>query len=96
MNDAAKYWKLVVRVQGRVQGVMFRESTRRHAVSLGLSGWVRNLSDGSVEACFAGTREQCDQALSFVKVGPPAASVTRVETRWEQLGDRPAGEFEVR
>jgi len=96
MDDTPRYWSLHVRVEGRVQGVMFRESTRRHASELGLSGWVRNLPDGSVEAYFAGARETCERALAFVRTGPPAASVTRVEERWDALPAAPAGGFEVR
>lgn len=90
------HWKLHVFVQGRVQGVFFRESTRREASALGLSGWVRNLPDGRVEASFAGSREACERALAFVHAGPPAASVTGVEEHWEELGEPPAGGFEVR
>ena len=85
-----------MRVSGRVQGVMFRESTRRHASALGLSGWVRNLPDHRVEAFFAGTREQCERALAFVRVGPPAASVDGVDVRWEETDATPSGEFEIR
>jgi len=89
-------WKLSVRVTGRVQGVFFRESTRREADALGLSGWVRNLPDGRVECCFVGGRDACERALSFVRVGPPAADVTGVHTEWERTGEKPSGVFEVR
>jgi acylphosphatase len=96
MNAASEYWTLHVYVEGRVQGVFFRESTRREAGALGLSGWVRNLSDGRVEAVFSGPRERCERALAFVRVGPPAASVSRVEASWEPVGTPPAGSFEIR
>ena len=96
MSEPATYWTLHVLVSGHVQGVFFRESTRREAASLGLSGWVRNLADGRVEATFIGTREQCERALAFVKVGPPAAVVTRVDDRWEPAAQTPGREFEVR
>ncbi len=62
-------------VEGRVQGVWFRESTRRRAEELGLSGWVRNLTDGRVEAMFAGSRSGVEQAIAFVREGPPHARV---------------------
>lgn len=89
-------WKLKARVHGRVQGVFFRESTRQRAHELGLSGWVHNHADGSVECCFIGSRDACEQALSFVRLGPPAASVTRVDVDWEETADTPSGKFEVR
>jgi acylphosphatase len=88
-------WKLVVHVHGRVQGVFFRESTRRRAGELGLAGWVRNDPDGSVTCCFIGSRAACERALAFVRVGPPAASVRRVDEEWEQTADRPSREFVV-
>jgi acylphosphatase len=78
-----------VRVSGRVQGVWFREATRRRAEELGLSGWVRNLPDGSVEALFEGEAARVREALEFVKVGPPLARVTDVvveETREASSG----------
>jgi acylphosphatase len=96
MGDSTTYWRLHVRVEGRVQGVMFRESTRRQASSLGLSGWVRNLPDGRVEAWFEGPREACERVLAFVHTGPPAASVVRVDVAWEPAPAAPSGEFEIR
>jgi acylphosphatase len=88
-------WKLVVHVHGRVQGVFFRESTRQRAAELGLAGWVRNDSDGSVACCFIGSRAACEQALAFVRVGPPSASVSRVDETWEETAGTPSGEFVV-
>lgn len=73
---------LRVRVSGRVQGVFFRDSTRREAEALGLQGWVQNLPDGRVEALFVGSREACEKALAFVRVGPPRAEVTGVDVEW--------------
>ena len=95
-NESSPHWTLHVLVTGRVQGVFFRESTRREADALGLSGWVRNLPDGRVEAVFSGPRERCERALAFVNVGPPAASVTHVDTRWEETSAAARGDFEVR
>ena len=88
-------WKLLVCVHGRVQGVFFRESTRQRAHELGLSGWVRNTSDGSVECSFLGPRHACEQALAFVREGPPSANVTRVEEKWEETTEKPSGTFVV-
>lgn len=63
-------------VQGRVQGVYFRESTRRTAEELGLAGWVRNRDDGGVEAVFEGSAEAITQAVAWARNGPPGAHVT--------------------
>jgi len=76
--------RLHVWVVGVVQGVFFRESTRRVAQDLGLTGWVINLPDGRVEAVFEGERGVCEQVLEFVRVGPPSARVTRVDEVWDE------------
>ena len=68
-----------VLVSGRVQGVWFRESTRELASQLGLSGWVRNLPDGRVEALFEGERAAVDAALDFIREGPRLAHVLSAE-----------------
>jgi len=62
-------------VHGRVQGVYFRESTRRTAEELGLAGWVRNRDDGGVEAVFEGGAGAVAQAVAWARNGPPAAAV---------------------
>lgn len=67
-----------VRIEGRVQGVWFRAWTHGEAQKRGIRGWVRNRSDGSVEALFAGTREAVDEMLDACWEGPPAANVTLV------------------
>jgi len=72
-------------VSGRVQGVWFRESTRRRAAELGVAGFVRNLPDGRVEAVFEGEEAAVEQAVEFVRHGPPHASVTEVELSTEQI-----------
>lgn len=66
-------------IHGRVQGVFFRESTRREAEACGVAGWVRNLPDGTVEATFEGTRAAVERILEFCRLGPPGADVTKVE-----------------
>ena len=73
-----------VLVSGRVQGVSFRDSTREKAQELGLSGWVRNLSDGSVEAVFEGEGDRVEEMLSWCKEGPPSASVQSVSSEDEE------------
>jgi acylphosphatase len=64
-----------VRVSGVVQGVGFRYFTHRVAVSLGLDGYVRNMSDGSVEAVVEGDSMMVDVFLDKIGTGPPASSV---------------------
>ncbi len=76
-------------VEGRVQGVNFRYYTVRTARRLGLTGWVANRWDGTVETVAEGPRAALEALLNFLHEGPPAARVTRVNVRWEQ----PTGEF---
>lgn len=68
-----------VRVTGSVQGVFFREATRREAERLGLSGWTRNLFDGRVEAEFQGTSRAVERVIEFCHHGPVSANVDDVE-----------------
>ncbi len=72
---------LHVIVQGRVQGVYFRDYTRREADRLGLGGWVRNLPDGTVEAIIAGAKEKVDQMVDWLHTGSPMAVVTEVSVK---------------
>ncbi len=65
-------------IEGRVQGVWFRDSTRRVANSLGVRGWVRNLPDGNVEVVAEGPEEQVRQLVEWSHKGPPHARVTNV------------------
>lgn len=70
-------------IQGRVQGVAFRHHTRRRASELGLTGYVRNRWDRTVEVVAEGQRDDLDQFLGFLQVGPPAATVLDVDFHWE-------------
>lgn len=70
-------------VSGRVQGVFFRDHTRRWASSLGLTGWVRNMSDGRVEASVEGDKDKIEVLVNKLKEGPPMARVDEVEVGWE-------------
>ena len=68
-------------VHGRVQGVFFRETTRQEAQKLGLTGWVRNMADGTVETEFQGEKETVNLLLKWLPQGSPVSQVTRVESR---------------
>ena len=81
-------------VHGEVQGVFFRDTARREASGSGVSGWVRNTREGTVEAVFEGEREAVERLVGFAEEGPPGARVERVET----FDEEPEGldGFEVR
>lgn len=70
-------------VSGRVQGVFFRENTRKMAQDLGLKGWVRNLSDGRVEVVFEGDDEAVKKMIEFCRNGPGMASVLSFDFGYE-------------
>jgi len=65
-------------IEGRVQGVWFRESTRRAAEAIGVVGWVRNLPGGEVEAVFEGPPEKVAEAVDWARHGPERAFVTAI------------------
>jgi acylphosphatase len=65
-------------IQGRVQGVWFRESMRSEAERLGVTGWVRNAPDGSVEAVIQGPDAAVDALIAWAQAGPPQARVERL------------------
>lgn len=71
-------------VSGRVQGVGYRMSTWEAATDLGLSGWVRNLPEGRVEAVFEGTRNVVEKMIHWCHQGNPAAVVKDVAVEYEQ------------
>ncbi len=73
-----------VTVHGRVQGVFFRDSTRERAEAHGVSGWARNMPDGSVEAVLEGAPEAVERVVRFLGSGPPSADVEGVEVDEEE------------
>lgn len=83
-----------VLASGRVQGVWFRESARRTAETLGVAGWVRNRTDGRVEAVFEGDADKVAEAVLWARRGPERALVTD----FEQSVETPCGlkGFEIR
>jgi acylphosphatase len=70
-------------IDGRVQGVFYRAFTREIAHTLRLSGWVRNLRDGRVEAVLEGEKNVIQQAIQKCYAGPPGARVSNIEVQWE-------------
>lgn len=84
-----------VRISGRVQGVAFRFSTLRQARKQGVAGWVRNLSNGQVEAVFEGDRDAVEQTVAWCHKGPISAHVDQVDVEWEEGEARYTG-FDVR
>ena len=76
-----------VRIRGMVQGVCFRAFTRDAAIAEGVTGWVRNLRDGSVEAVFEGDAERVDRMIAWCHRGSPYSLVDRVEVKEETYED---------
>lgn len=79
MNDL----RIHLSIKGRVQGVWFRDSTRKKAQKLGLTGWVRNKRDGSVEVVAEGGEEQVKELAAWCRHGPPSAGVVQVDEKEE-------------
>ena len=83
--------RVQVVISGRVQGVGFRASCQRQAVTLGLTGWVRNRWDGAVEALFEGEAAMVDAMVRWCHDGPPMADVD-----WVEVAEAPSGPPEPR
>jgi acylphosphatase len=81
-------------ISGRVQGVWFRDTLRRHAERQGAAGWARNAPDGTVEAVLEGSPESVGQIVAWCSIGPPDARVDNVQA----IAEQPEGlhGFEVR
>jgi acylphosphatase len=76
--------KARIRIEGIVQGVFYRYSTRQMAQELGVNGWVRNRGDGSVECVVEGERHAVETLIRWCHQGPPGARVKKVTTQWEE------------
>jgi len=75
---------LRVIIYGRVQGVFFRDFVAKRARRLGLTGYVCNLPEGTVEVRAEGEREKLEELIGYLKIGPPAARVNKVVTNWSE------------
>lgn len=76
-------------ISGRVQGVYYRQNTVKQAQKLRLSGWIKNLNDGRVEAVFEGEKDMVEKIVNWTKKGPFFAKVSSVEVDWQEY----IGEF---
>ncbi len=81
--------QIQIRIQGRVQGVFFRASAQREAKRLGLTGWVRNLKDSTVELVAEGEEAGIKDLIAWAQKGPSAARVENIDVRWRSF----VGEF---
>ncbi len=91
MNKKNENVRAHVIITGRVQGVFFRANTARAADRCGVSGWVRNRRDGTVEAVFEGEAAAVADILAWCKKGDPPAAVTDVHVKWEDYSGEYAG-----
>jgi acylphosphatase len=82
-------------ISGRVQGVFFRDRMRSYAKKLNVTGWVRNLNDGRVEAILEGEEENVLKVIGWAKKGPLLARVDNVDVREEEY-KKEFNEFEIR
>jgi acylphosphatase len=71
----------LLRIHGQVQGVFYRESMRQEARRLGITGWVRNRKDGTVEALVQGEDGPVSEMINWCRQGPPMAAVSDIEIR---------------
>lgn len=75
-------------ISGKVQGVYYRVETRDQAVALGVTGWVRNKPDRTVEGVFEGEQTGVDKLIQWCWQGPPRANVKSVDIQWQEyLGE---------
>lgn len=81
MTDLASVQAIV---HGYVQGVFFRAFVAERASELGLTGYVRNLPQGTVEVLAEGERKQLEELIGYFRVGPPGARVEKVITSWSE------------
>ena len=82
-------------ISGKVQGVWYRATTKEKAKELGIKGWVRNTSDGKVEAVFEGDQNNIEEMIKWCKKGPNLANVIDVDVNPEELSEEFEG-FNIR
>ncbi len=82
-------------ITGFVQGIGFRQFIKRKARKLGLKGWIRNRTDGSVEAVVVGEKKDLGTIIAICKKGPPLAKVSNVVVKWEENPNQQFESFDV-
>ena len=87
--------RVSLKIVGRVQGVYFRASTRQQAQKLGLTGWVMNCPDGSVEAVAEGVEAKLEELIAWCRQGPDGACVAEVIVQWE-AAQNVFGDFSIK
>ena len=87
MKTSSLKVRVVLRIEGRVQGVFFRACTVVEARKLGVTGWVANCPDGAVEAVAEGGRSEIEELVAWCRHGPPGAQVTCFDARYESWQD---------
>lgn len=85
-----------LRIYGRVQGVGYRDALRHEATKRAVAGWVRNRTDGTVEALVQGEPESVDRVIAWARLGPPAARVARVVVEAAEEADEHHASFGLR
>jgi acylphosphatase len=83
--------QVLIMVSGKVQGVYYRDYTRKKAMSLNLRGYAKNLADGRVEVLARGPRDALEQLIDFCRQGSPAAEVRDLRAQWQSPGYEAAG-----
>lgn len=76
--------RVILTIQGRVQGVFFRDSARRRAKKLGLTGWVSNQDDGTVKVVAEGKQEDLEKLIKWCYNGSKLARVDKVDIQWQE------------
>lgn len=95
MSDASGQSSVHLKITGRVQGVYYRASMLQEARKLGLTGWVMNRSDGSVEALAEGSKTKLEELIAWCHQGPQGARVAGVEEQWQSASNNFVG-FAIR
>jgi len=79
--------RIHVIIKGHVQGVFFRSNTQKQAKKLNLTGWVKNLPNGTVKLIAEGEKEKLKELISFCKEGPSSARVDDIDVEWKEYKD---------